>query len=111
MQHADLARLGEALELVEQPRLADPGLSADEHELGLAGHGSVQPLLQLRRLARAPDERHQRRPRRLQRRVSPVTGALAVAVAEPRAVALQRLRHFSCPLRPLRRAPSAGSSG
>ena len=62
VQHANLARLRELLELVEQPRLADAGLAADEHELPLAGDRRVQPLLQLRRLALAPDERRHRRP-------------------------------------------------
>ena len=57
VQHANLPRLRQVLELVEQPRLADARLSPHEHELALAGDGGVQPQLKFRRLFVPADER------------------------------------------------------
>jgi hypothetical protein len=81
-----LARLSQ---LVEQPRLADAGLAAHEHELRLAGDCGVQPLLQLRRFTLAPDEGHHRRLRRLQRSGELGDRPAAIGVVQPGAVALQ----------------------
>ena len=108
VQHPDAARPGEALDLVEEARLADPGLARHDHELALARHRRVQPLLQLRELARS----------------RPTSGAWATRGAcidcvsppppargrspEARAVALQRLRHLARPAAAGAPAPSAG---
>ena len=46
VQHADLPRVREILELIEQACLADPGLAPYQDELTLAGDGRVEPMLQ-----------------------------------------------------------------
>jgi hypothetical protein len=101
VQHPELPRAREPLQLVEQPGLADPRLAAHHHELALAGDGGVETPLQLGELLRAPHEGGQDRPGRGERH--PGQGPRAVGVTQPRAVAPQRLGHVARARRPLRR--------
>ena len=56
VEDADLPDAREVLELLEEPRLADPGLARHDRELALARDRGVQPPLQLGELLLAADE-------------------------------------------------------
>ena len=95
VKHPDLTRLGEVLELVDEPGLADPRLSGDDRKLALAGDGGIQPLLQLRELLTPSDEGGEGGAPRMHGTGQADDGPGPVAVAERRAISFESLRQFA----------------
>ena len=59
MEHEQLARSSQVLDLVEQSRLAHAGLTRHDHKLALTAIRGIEPLLQLSQLLLSADERRE----------------------------------------------------
>src|SRR5207237_5029507 len=102
VEDADLAHGDELLQLLEEPRLADPRLSRYDGKLAVAGERGVQATLELGELLLAPHEGGGRRALERAARIQDHRPGELVAV-KARTVALERLRELPRSLGPPRR--------